>query len=248
MKIPVLYYHEVVPTGQGYTYQKIEIDEFEQQLQYLRENGYETVSFSDIESGNINTQKPVIITFDDGFRTVYRNAFPLLKKYDMKATLFLSPKYIDECNDYYMSWDMIREMVEVGVAEIASHTYSHIDVRSVDKRTLLMELEQTDNSILRETGIVSSVICFPYGVFDLKTLRILDEYGKYRYYVASFFGRTNFTRNNKLIQRLGIKNGDHISMFERKLQGKESYRGIVHLLRIIKSSFMHHYETYRIDF
>lgn len=248
MKIPILYYHEVVPEGQGYTYQKIEEEEFEQQLNYLKEHGYTAISFAEVEAGNVNVEKPVIITFDDGFRTVYRYAYPLLKKYGMKATLFLSPKYIDENDGYYLSWDMVREMKAQGVAELASHTYSHIDVRAVDRAALLTEFKKTDASIARETGVQSSVICFPYGIFNFRVLRTLKAYGNYRYYVASFFGRPNFTGKKKLIQRLGIKSGDSLHMFERKLQGKESYRGIVHLFRIAKSSLMHHYETYRIEF
>lgn len=248
MKIPVLYYHEVVPAGQGHSYQKIEVEEFEQQLSYLKEHGYTAISYADVYSGKMNLQKPVIITFDDGFRTVFQYAYPLLKKYDMKATLFLSPKYIDEKNEYYLSWDMVRELNNQGVAELASHTYSHIDVRAVDREMLLADIKMADASIARETGIQSRVICFPYGVFNCRVLRTLKAYGEYRYYVTSFFGRTNFSSRKKLTQRLGIKSGDPLSMFERKLKGKESYRGIIHLFRIFKSNCLHRFETYRIDF
>jgi peptidoglycan/xylan/chitin deacetylase (PgdA/CDA1 family) len=248
MKIPVLYYHEVVPKGQGYTYQKIEEDEFEQQLKYLKDHGYTTISFKEADTNISKIKKPIIITFDDGFRTVYRYAYPLLQKYAMKATLFLAPKYIDENNDYYLSWDMVREMSTKGGIEIGSHTYTHIDMRSLDKENLLEEFRQADSSIKRETGIKSKVICFPYGVFNIQTIRALNEYGNYRYYVASFFGRTNFTNKKKLIQRLGIKSGDSLVIFERKLKGKESYRGVVQFLRIVKSGCLHRYQNYRIDF
>ncbi len=248
MRIPVLYYHEVVPAGMGYTYQKIEIEAFVKQLCFLKENGYTCVSFAEAEKGGITVKKPVIITFDDGFRTVYQYARPLLKKYGMKATMFLAPKYIDENNGYYMTWDMVREMLAEGIMEPGAHTYSHIDIRAVDRQTLLQELRSTDEAIVKALGVQPRAMCFPYGAFDIKSLRTLKEYGKYRYHVASFFGRTNFSGNKKLIQRLGISNDDSIEMFRRKLEGKESYRGVVQLCRIVRGSLCHQYQQYRIDF
>ncbi len=248
MKIPVLYYHEVVPQGQGYTYQKIEVQKFEEQLEFITKQGYQSVFFSEAKQFAKQKIKSIIITFDDGFKTVYNYAFPLLKKYRIKATLFLCPKYIEEGHDYYLTWEMIKEMLSSGLIEIGSHTYSHVDVRSVSRERLLEQLILTDNSIKNNLGIISSIFCFPYGVFNKKALNTLDEYSKYEYYVVSYFGRANFRKKNKRVQRLGVNNDDSIETFDRKLKGKESYRGIVQYFRIIKSNWFHKYQEYRIDF
>ena len=248
MKIPVLYYHEVVPQGQGYTYQKIEESKFVTQMKYIFDNGYRTVTFADIEAGRLPT-KPIILTFDDGFRSVYNYAYPILKKYGFNATLFLAPKYIEEEHPYYLSWSMLKELTSNGIADVQGHTYSHVDVRALPQTQLLVEFQNCDKAIEKNLGIIPDVICFPYGVFDRQSLRTLDLYGNYRYYVASYFGRTNFNKKgSKIVQRIGISNDDDMTMFIRKLNGQESYRGIVQYARIIKSSMQHKYEQYRIDF
>ena len=68
-KVVVIYYHEVVEKGQGYSYQKIEKDKFEAQMRYLYEQGYKSILFSDLDKAL--PEKSIIVSFDDGFRTVY---------------------------------------------------------------------------------------------------------------------------------------------------------------------------------
>lgn len=248
-QITVLYYHEVVPNGQGHTYQKIGVDKFEAQLRCLKSKGFECVDFDELKSGKC-PKKPLVITFDDGFKSVYDYAVPLLKKYGMKAVSFLPCKYIDEGHPYYMSWDNIKELVNENIISVGAHTYSHIDIRRPTSEELRNEIKKCNDSIYGNLGIKPSSICFPYGTFNSSSVKTIRQCGDYTYLVASFFGKTRFNKlKRKLVQRIGISDVDSMEMFERKISGKENYRGIVHLLRILSSNIKKKYVIeYRIDF
>ena len=86
-KLLVIYYHEIVENGQGYSYQKLEKEMFEQQMRYLKEQGYQTLFFRDLDKPL--PEKAIIVSFDDGFRSVYENAIPIMKRYGIKANIYL---------------------------------------------------------------------------------------------------------------------------------------------------------------
>ena len=108
-KLKVLYYHEVVEQGQGFSYQKIEKEAFEQQMAYLRAEGYETLYFSDLNKPL--PAKAVIVSFDDGFRSVYENAAPIMEKYGIKGNVYLPTGYIGN-DPHFMDWDMVQKLQE----------------------------------------------------------------------------------------------------------------------------------------
>ncbi len=124
---------------------------FEKQLKYLKENGYRTITMEELESylreEKELDEKCVAITFDDGDRSVYRYAYPLLRKYGMCATLFMiTSKAGMKWNDLEIcSWDELKEMEESGVMEIHSHTHDlHYKVIRGDSPHPLFELSRSD--------------------------------------------------------------------------------------------------------
>lgn len=132
--IPILTYHDFqqVYDGKGTT---VTIDLFEQQLQQLRDNGYTTVTFDDIQryvnEGIDLPEKPIIITIDDGYTTNYDYAFPLLKQYNMSATIFCvgvtmgATTYKDTgvAMNPHFTYEQAKEMQDSGLIDIESHTY-----------------------------------------------------------------------------------------------------------------------------
>ncbi len=140
--VAVFMYHEFVTqedldAGVAFDEYAIWVDEFEQDLRYLRDNGYTTITASEL-AAYLNGQgtlpeKAVMLTIDDGKLGVYKHAYPLLQEYGMKAVLALIGEEIDAATENpaarssspapYCTWEEIGEMAASGTIEMASHTY-----------------------------------------------------------------------------------------------------------------------------
>ena len=99
------------------------IDEFEEHIKWIKDK--KTFKMEELK-GLDYTLPPnsILITFDDGYKNNYTLAFPILKKYNMKATIFLNTKFIEK-DETYLNWDEIREMYESGLIDFQLHTHSH---------------------------------------------------------------------------------------------------------------------------
>ena len=117
-EFPVFVYHRVDPI------------DFERQLKYLRENGYQTVDTGSLDlPANEDSQSyigKVMITFDDGLEDLYTVAFPLLSKYGFKGVSFISPFWIG--GDGAVDWDQIEEMHSCGCMDFQSHSFTHMQI------------------------------------------------------------------------------------------------------------------------
>ena len=139
--VPVLMYHEFVTeddlkNGIAFDEYAVYADEFESDLQWIQKNGYTTITTAqlvDYLSGKGKLpEKPIILTIDDGKYGVYKRAWPLLKKYKMKATLSLigheidvatnSPSARDKSDAPFCNWTEVAEMQDSGAIELISHT------------------------------------------------------------------------------------------------------------------------------
>jgi hypothetical protein len=131
----ILMYHQIVKDkdGTGSTYQRTQ-SQFRADLGYLRDNGYKVIGFDDFQKiryGRMPTIGPkmVILSFDDGWKSQYDNAFPILKEFGFKASFAIITSLVESAN--YMGWNQIREMAryrnEKGeqLFSFASHTVTH---------------------------------------------------------------------------------------------------------------------------
>jgi len=128
-------------------------DNFEKQMRYLRDQGYRTITMSELESYILGKkelgEKCVAITFDDGDRSVYRHAYPLLEKYGMRGTMFvITSKVGMKWNELEISsWDELGRMEESGVIEIESHTHDmHYKVRRGDSPHPVFDFSEKEMS------------------------------------------------------------------------------------------------------
>jgi len=121
--LPILMYHHVVPDGSNCNDMTVTVSKLEKDIQWLNEHGYETILPRQLIAGAPLPEKPILITFDDGYRSNYELAYPLFQQYDTKAVISIMV-YMQEVNaSTFMSWDMCREMAASGLVEIGSHTY-----------------------------------------------------------------------------------------------------------------------------
>ena len=97
--------------------------EFEKHMEYIKD--MKTYKMEELEKMNyILDEESILVTFDDGYKNNYTKAFPILKKYNIKATIFLNTVYIENDRDY-LDWNEIREMYESGLIDFQLHTHSH---------------------------------------------------------------------------------------------------------------------------
>ncbi|MDD2376732.1 MAG: polysaccharide deacetylase family protein [Clostridia bacterium] len=144
----------------------------EQQLKYISENGYETVYINEFDK-MYKYKKPVALTFDDCFVYFYNNAFPLLKKYNLKASIYIITDYIDGEN--YLTTEQIKEMKESNIIDIQSHTLSHPKLTSLKNEVISKELIDSKKALKEKFDIDSNVFCYPYGLFNDYILNITKE-------------------------------------------------------------------------
>ena len=163
--VPILMYHtssENTPGGLAELY--VKPSEFEKQVEYLIGAGYTFCMFDDYYKLN-NIDKPIFLTFDDGYLENYTEIFPILKKYNAKITLFLIINSITPSN---LTQDMIVEMSDSGLVKFESHTLTHpslVQISGYDTR-LTEELQESKTKIEEITGKKVLAISYPNGEFN----------------------------------------------------------------------------------
>ena len=108
-------------------------------------------------------EKPILITFDDGYVDNYEEAYPILKKYNMRGTIFLIINLMDTPG--YLTWDQVKEMAADGM-EFGSHTISHKPLTSFDRAGVRHELQDSKDIIEKMTGKPCHFIAFPEGKYN----------------------------------------------------------------------------------
>ena len=122
-KLPILMYHHVVEDGQECNDMTVTVSRLREDLQWLRDNGYHTVLPRELAAGDPLPDKPILITFDDGYRSNYNLAFPLFQEFEAKAVISIMVYMQDNAASDFITWPMCREMIDSGLVEIGSHTY-----------------------------------------------------------------------------------------------------------------------------
>ncbi|MDH5691787.1 MAG: polysaccharide deacetylase family protein [Gammaproteobacteria bacterium] len=122
--VPILCYHRF---GKGHIKLSVSEKNFQEQMKYLYDNGYEVISLKQfvdfIEKGKRVPQKSVVITIDDGYRSTYTVAYPILKKYNFPATVFLYTDFMGARDA--LKWDQIKSMYNSGLIDMQPHSKSH---------------------------------------------------------------------------------------------------------------------------
>ncbi|WP_296733047.1 polysaccharide deacetylase family protein [Anaerovibrio sp.] len=203
--IPILEYHMVqaVDPDRAYEY-NVPPDEFEAQLDYLEQEGYTTISIRDFLRAKKGLQdlpdKPVILTFDDGYKTNYTELLPILEKRGLKATIFVVVNDIGK--ERYMSWDQLRDIQHRGV-EIGSHTANHLPLGKMDKTQARDEMRLS--KLLMEWNGMDTIytLSYPNGSYSNELVAMLKE-EEYLAAVTGDSGLNDFDTDPYLLHRINI--------------------------------------------
>jgi peptidoglycan/xylan/chitin deacetylase (PgdA/CDA1 family) len=174
--VPVLAYHYVddvlPPTGPYASGMTVRTADFKEQMQYLADHGYHTVSLGDLYVARKGLRslpsKPIVLTFDDGGLDNYSVAFPILRAYGFTATFFVVTGKVGAAG--HMDWEDLRTMMDMGMS-IGSHTVSHpADLRTLDDSHLTQELVASRAAIAEHLGSVPEALSYPSGHFDQRVI------------------------------------------------------------------------------
>ena len=202
-KVLVLNYHKI-----DYTFISLAVrpEDFDNQMKYLRDNGYHTINpdelYEALAGNGTLPENPVLITFDDGYEDNYANAYPILKKYGFKATIFVATGFLDKHKKGYLSWDEAREMNKNGI-NIESHTVNHRSMTDLSDDELRAELVESKKKAEAELGHEVNYIAYPTGTYNLHIAQMVKEAG----YKAAFtikYGNVDKASNIYALERVPI--------------------------------------------
>jgi peptidoglycan/xylan/chitin deacetylase (PgdA/CDA1 family) len=185
MKAAILTYHSIDSSNSIIsTAPKI----FRRQMKFLRENDYNVISLCKLVKLFTENKpllpKTVTLTFDDGFRNFYTEAFPVLEEYGFDATVFLVADFCGKHNDWagnppalprseLLSWREIRELNEHGI-EFGSHTRKHPDLTRISNTEAGRELTESKSIIEGQLGTKVSTFAYPFGKFNRQIKRLAE--------------------------------------------------------------------------
>lgn len=198
-KPPVLMYHVIDEPRGEYAYLYVSAEDFEAQVKYLYDNGYAFLFPEELSLAD-KLDRSVVITFDDGYEQTYTKAFPILKKYNAKATLYMISDLID--TEGYCGAEQLAEMSDSGVFRIYSHTKSHSPLTSLGADEIEAEFAQSNDKICSITKREVTSLAYPNGFFNDTVLSLAKRYYKNAFSVnrgnGSMHGITRRTVDGRL--------------------------------------------------
>ena len=212
--VPILAYHQVGDIDDIYS---VTASQFEEQMAYLSDNGYHAISLEELfkfyDGQGTLPDKPVIITFDDGYADNYVTALPILEKYNMSATIFIVPNLIG--TEDYLSWQQVTQLVQRHI-EIGSHTLSHIAMDEISEEQQRREASESKLVLEQQVGKPIRFLAYPFGQFTAATEKILKEAG-YRGACAGMPGLNDKTTDAYAMKRINVPQPKH-GMWEFRLR------------------------------
>ncbi|MCO6509528.1 MAG: polysaccharide deacetylase family protein [Aridibacter famidurans] len=173
----IITYHSIDDSGSVISTRP---DIFRRQMTVLAEQGYKSKTLAESVEGSkpasAGTEKTVVITFDDGFRNFRTEAFPVLREFGFKATVFLVTDFCGKHNDWkgnpkelprqeLLGWDEIRDLAEEGV-EFGGHTRSHLNLAELSGSRIDEEIGGCKEAIERELDRKAVSFAYPFGKYD----------------------------------------------------------------------------------
>ncbi len=218
--VPVLMYHHF-----GYEKNSLFVtpENFTRQMAYLKNKGYDVLPLDALVEGIKNNKrfrhKTVVITIDDGYKDNYTYAYPVLKKYDFPATIFIIADFIGREKDF-MSWGEIRTMSKDNIS-FGGHTKNHIYLPSVEKKEILRdETAGCKRRIEAKLRTPVDYFCYPFGGFTEETKAMLKEAG-YKGACTTNRGLAELNKDVYELKRVKVTNSDMTRPlnFRAKLSG-----------------------------
>jgi len=213
--LPILMYHAVYDEEKGeepygdYSL-FVEKKEFEKQMNHLKSVGYTPIFLSEIDKNKY--EKPIVITFDDGYENVYTNAYEVLKRIGFKFNFFIISGWL---GDPYVTSEQLKELSNGEYVEIGSHTVSHVKLDELDYKEQEKQLKESKEILEKLLNKKINTIAYPYGSYNKDTLKIVSKY--YDYAVSTKPGLNGKNKNNYKLKRYNIPSDMSLDEFKKIL-------------------------------
>ena len=203
IELPIVMYHHILKEQSRLNKYTISPEEFRQDMQYLQDNGYTPITMAQliahVDNGDPLPERPVMITFDDGYESFHEYAYPILQEYGFPAVFSVVGRYTDEFSETedhhvrysHCTWTQLDEMQSSGLVEIQNHSYNlhsnqgerhgskRLQGESEDAyRTMLMDdVGRMQQACEEKLGVRPSTFTYPYGQISKEALPVLQELG-----------------------------------------------------------------------
>ncbi|NPV90674.1 MAG: polysaccharide deacetylase family protein [Firmicutes bacterium] len=256
--VPVLLYHDI-SAGEDKPKDTC-VRVFENEMRFLHENGYHVIPLRQLidhmESGASLPDKPVVITFDDGEKSNYTLAYPVLKRFSMPATIFLAGGAVGE--PHMLVWDDMREMENSGLVDIQAHTYGlHWEVFTeptldiakpamvtpayFPKQNRYETEEEFENKVrldlIRSRKVIAEnlhheadTLAWPYGAYNRRSLRLASEAG-FKYFATLHSGMNRRGESTLTLRRIDCEGNIPLSRFKDLVEPDRSFKGYLNRLK-----------------
>lgn len=225
--LPALMYHKIgdPPPGSALAKLWVRAADFRRQISYLKEHGHTSITFSDwrdAEKGlKALPEKPVLITFDDGYMNNFELAYPILRESGMKGNVFLVYETMDGHNAWHdpasepwlkmLTWEMVRQMQDCGVIEFGSHTMRHRNLASIPLDEARWELTQSKERLEDKLGREVLGFAYPYGAGayqpEVRAAALAAGY-RFDFSIKQGISRLPWDREKEAVRRLLIRGDD----------------------------------------
>lgn len=222
VKVPVLMYHYVRrginPKDKEAYFLSVTPENLDSQFAFLTQNNFQTISLNDLYDSLTNRvplpPKSVVITFDDGYRDFYTDAFPIIKKYNLRVVSFYVADYVTYPG--YMNWDMLREINNSGLVDIESHTLHHPNLTKISLVDARREIFDSKKVLEQGLGKKVNYFNYPYGAFNPLIVNLVQQAG-YKMAFSTLVGNKMNSSEMFFLRRISVTGSDTIQTFSNKL-------------------------------
>lgn len=212
--IPILMYHSIGINRRNNLL--VAPAKFNSQIRHLHKAGYQSICFQTLDNHwkleKPLPSKPILLTFDDGYKDNYTIAYPILKKYKFKATIFVISNYVDDAN--HLSQKQIKEMISSGLIDIGAHTKTHPDLTTVPSKKVYQEIFGSKQILTKYIGKPVIAFAYPIGRYNYEAVKATGA-ARYKFAVTTKPGYANPKQGWLTLHRVRINGNLSLAAFTR---------------------------------
>jgi len=233
----ILMYHSIGYNGAPFT---VKPDEFERQMRFLKEEGFRFLKFSELverlDRGR-SLDHTVCVTFDDGYEDNYTNAFPILQRYGIPRSYFISTDSMGKTREIsggfkfnMMDERMIADLLKTGLVECLPHGHMHLSLGKIDLEEARRDIEASQGSLAAITGKKSEYFAYPYGNHSPELLELMTALG-FKAAVGVEEGVVTARSDRLFLPRMEVSARTSFSKFVCKTTRARAYLRLKRLLK-----------------